>query len=360
MQPSYERVYGSAIFKFSQAKIALFQQQWPEGILGGTGTDSSTTVEQLIGREYEHYDYSGYPEFAASIGFTQRGCRLACRFCVVRAKEGAPRPVNSIYDLWRGEPWPRKLHILDNDFFGVPEWRDRIAEIRQGNFRVCLSQGINIRMITEESAAALAAIQYRDTRFRERRLYTAWDNLGDESRFFAGVARLEAAGIPASHLRVYMLIGFDKPETWERIWYRFGRLVERGMEPYPMVYDRSRRDLLCFQRWVVRGLYRTISWPDYKRSTKSAESVQAWETVYRAPAKLARAIMQARERIWAHDPTKPITIKDLLAALPADCLALFSDEVLEAAFAESSGKDPLSAKALPPSISRPHTTTIVG
>jgi hypothetical protein len=289
-EPDYDRVYGSAIFKFSQNKIALFRQQWPEGILGGTGTGLLTTVEQLIGQEYEFYDYSGYPDFASSIGFTQRGCRLRCKFCGVRQKEGSPRSVNTINDIWRGEPWPRKLHILDNDFFGVPEWRDRIREMRGGKFRVCLSQGINVRLITEEAAAALASIEYRDTRFRKRKLYTAWDNIGDEARFYEGVRKLENAGIPASHLRVYMLIGFDPKETWERVWYRFRRMVESGIEPYPMVYDRTRFDLLCFQRWVVRGLYRTIPWPAYRRQTKTVESLRGWGEVYQNPGNLAPAV----------------------------------------------------------------------
>lgn len=135
-------------------------------------------------------------------------------------------------------------------------------------------------MITEEAAEALASIQYRDTKFRERKLYTAWDSLGDESRFFRGVAKLQAAGIPPRRLRVYMLIGFDPQETWQRLWYRFGKLLDWGIEPYPMVYDRSRTDLLCFQRWVVRGLYRTIQWPKYRRNTKSFESVAGWHKVF--------------------------------------------------------------------------------
>jgi hypothetical protein len=58
----------------------------------------------------------------------------------------------------------------------------------------------------------------------------------------------------------YMLIGYDKNETWDRIWHRFTRMVERGISPYPMVYDRKRRDLKCFQRWVIvmGGMYRWI------------------------------------------------------------------------------------------------------
>lgn len=275
-EPHYDIVYGSAIFKFSQERLMRFQHQWPKAIVGGTGTPYSHNVEDLIGGEYEFHDYTDYPEVDYSIGFTQRGCRLACKFCVVPKKEGKPRSANTIADIWRGDPHPRKLHLLDNDFFGNPDWRSRIAEIREGKFRVCLSQGINVRLINDEAAEALATIEYRDTKFKERRLYTAWDNLKDEGVFFRGVEMLEKAGIPPKHLMAYMLIGYDKNETWERIWHRFNRMVEREILPYPMVFDRSRKDLLAFQRWVVMGLYRVVPWDQYDRETKSEESISAY------------------------------------------------------------------------------------
>lgn len=278
-EPAYDVVYGSAIFKFSQDRLMRFQHQWPGAIVGGTGTTYAHTVDDLIGDEYEHYDYADHPEVDYSMGFTQRGCRLRCKFCAVPEKEGKARSANTIADIWRGAPWPKKLHLLDNDFFGNPEWRDRVAEIRAGKFRVCMSQGINVRLIDEEAAAALATIEYRDTKFQKRRLYTAWDNLRDEEIFFRGVAMLEAAGVPPKHLMAYMLIGYDNAETWDRIWHRFNRMVERGIQPYPMVFDRSRKDLLAFQRWVVTGLYRAVPWNEYERSTKSPESMAAFERV---------------------------------------------------------------------------------
>jgi len=271
----YDIVYGSSIFKFSQEKLMHFQRQWPGSIVGGTGTHYAHTIEDLIGDEYEHYDYSGH-DVDYSIGFTQRGCRLKCKFCEVPKKEGKPKSTNTIADIWRGDPWPKKLHLLDNDFFGNPEWSERIAEIRDGKFKVCLSQGINVRLINQEAAAALASIEYRDTKFQERRLYTAWDNLKDEDIFFRGVDLLESAGIPAKNLMAYMLIGFDPNETWARIWHRFLRMTARGIMPYPMVYDRSRKDLLAFQRWVVTGLYRIVPWDKYKRETKSPASMDAY------------------------------------------------------------------------------------
>jgi hypothetical protein len=47
------------------------------------------------------------------------------------------------------------------------------------------------------------------------------------------------------------------------ILYRFHELVALGCEPYPMVYDRGRRDLCAFQRWAVRHLYRKLPFPAY-------------------------------------------------------------------------------------------------
>jgi radical SAM superfamily enzyme YgiQ (UPF0313 family) len=82
----YAKVYGSAIFSFSAERVARFLTAWPGAIVGGTGTIGTPTVEQVTATpEYEFYDYGGYPDFHESIGFTQRGCRLKCKFCVVPA-----------------------------------------------------------------------------------------------------------------------------------------------------------------------------------------------------------------------------------------------------------------------------------
>jgi hypothetical protein len=268
----YDRVYGSVLFDFSRDRLERFRKVWPEAIVGGTGAGAEqlgVSVETVIGT-HPHVDYSGYPDFQESIGFTQRGCRLKCKFCVVPRKEGKPVSIGTIPQIWRGEGHPKKLHILDNDFFGNPQWPARVREMIDGKFRVCLSQGINVRLINDEAAAALASIEYRNTRFTERRLYTAWDNLKDEKVFFRGIDQLERAGIKPKHVMAYMLIGYDPAETWERLWHRFNRMVERGIEPYPMVYDRSRKDLRKFQRWVITGLYRAVPWEQYDVSIKRA------------------------------------------------------------------------------------------
>ena len=276
LESDFDRVYGSAIFRFSAGKVERFLADWPGAIVGGTGTNQQHTIEDIIGGDVAGYDYSLYPTFEPSIGFTQRGCRLSCKFCVVPGKEGQARGVATVADIWRGEGCARKLHLLDNDFFGQAEadWRARIAEMRAGGFKVCMNQGINVRAITAAAAAAVASIEYRDDRFRERRLYTAWDNLKDEGVFMRGVDLLEAAGVPAHHLRAYMLVGFDKNETWDRLHHRFNAMTDRGIEPYPMVFDcratdpERYRSLKKFQRWAVTGLYRAVPFGDYDAGIK--------------------------------------------------------------------------------------------
>lgn len=266
-EPEYGAVYGSAIFSFTRDRVERMRREFPDALIGGTGGDRALNVEAVVG-DFVGLDYEPWPDFRASIGFTQRGCRLACKFCVVPEKEGKPWSAATVADIWRGPGHPKHLHLLDNDFFGEPKWPKRIAEIRDGDFRVCFNQGINVRAITDEAAAALASIEYRDDGFTKRRLYTAWDNLKDERVFFDGVDRLERAGVPPTHLMAYMLIGFDKKETWERIHHRFNAMVSRGVRPYPMVFDPARRDLKRFQRWAVTGLYRAVPFAEYDAGKK--------------------------------------------------------------------------------------------
>ena len=275
-EPQYDRVYGSAIFGWSSGVVQRLKDAFPEAIVGGTGTgDLGLTVESLLELEsYEHYDYSIYPEYPFSLGFTQRGCRLNCGFCVVPKKEGKPRSVNTIWDIWRPET-ERRVVLLDNDFFGQPEteWRTRLEEIKNGGFKVSFNQGINIRMVTSEVASALAAIPYYDDQFKQRRLYTAWDNLGQEKVFFQGVDLLEQAGIPPKHLMVYMLIGYKPGETMEEILYRHSRLVDRGCLAYPMVFNNEDRELKKFQRYVVRGYARVVPWEEFKPELSSGNGM---------------------------------------------------------------------------------------
>jgi hypothetical protein len=254
-------VYGSVIFERSRFLGDRLLQAYPQAIIGGTGWNLERRIEDY-GITTKVQDYSVYPGFRQSIGFTQRGCRLKCPFCVVPRKEGPVAEENTIADIWRGEPWPRELLLLDNDFFGQPHWRERIAEIRAGGFKVSFNQGINARFLTDEAAEAIASVDYRDDSMQVKRIYTAWDNRKDEERLFAGLQRLVKYGVKPDHIMVYMLCGYWPGETQEDREYRRMRLREFGARPYPMPFTRT-QELIGFQRWVIGAYDKRVRWGDW-------------------------------------------------------------------------------------------------
>lgn len=256
-----DKVYASAIFERSRYLADRVVEVFPGALVGGTGVDVSRRLEDF-GITTKAQDYSLYPKWRQSIGFTQRGCRLKCPFCVVPRKEGAVTQEQTIAQLWRGDPWPRELILLDNDFFGQPAWRERIAEMRDGGFKVSFNQGINCRMITPEAAAAIASVDYRDDSMKVKRVYTAWDNPGDERRLMAGLHALTDCGVKPDHIMVYMLIGYwpgESEDSWE---HRRAKLREFGARPYPMPFNRTKPEV-GFQRFVVGAYDKRVTWRDF-------------------------------------------------------------------------------------------------
>lgn len=268
-----ERVYASTVFSTSAAVAYEVRRIYPEALIGGTGVDELdgwpepkwATIEEH-GITTRAKDYSLYPKFTASMGFTQRGCTLKCKFCCVPRKEGPVREDESLEEVWRGEPYPKHLHLLDNDFFGQKRWPSLIEAFNAGKFKVCWNQGINARFLNDETARAIASTDYRDDQFRAKRIYTAWDNLKDEERLFAGLEALARHGVKPQNMMVYMIIGFWPNETHESRERRRKKLRVFGARPYPMPFVRT-PELVAYQRWVLaKSSDKTIPWDDWVRS----------------------------------------------------------------------------------------------
>ena len=277
-----DKVYASTIFRKSIPLAERLKRTFPQAIIGGTGVDParkgdlvafspvvSPTVTSLeamgisTGEDAASLDYSLYPKYTASIGFTQRGCHLACSFCCVPYKEGKIRDSQGIHDIWRGPSFPKHLHLLDNDFFGQPEWRRKITDIRNGGFKVSFNQGINARFLTDEAAEAIASVDYRDDSMSVKRVYSAWDNLKDEQRLFDGLNRLVKYGVKPDHIMVYVLVGYWPGETIEDCLYRIEKLLAFGARPYPMPYVRT-PELVGLQRWAVGAYAKRIPWSEWQ------------------------------------------------------------------------------------------------
>jgi hypothetical protein len=292
---SFDEIYGSLLFDWSKPVAEELKKRYPRIILGGTGwyvipnlpgTQSLVSIQarkaaadvsslEQWGIHTNQKDYSIYPRFEASIGFTQRGCRMGCGFCKVPVTEGRVRPDQSVTEIWRGGSHPKNLILWDNDTFGNKEWRKTFREISDGGFKVSFNQGINARLMDEENAEALASAPCYDDQFKVRQWYTAWDNRNDEEVLFRGLRRLVRYGVNPDRIMVYMLIGYWEGETSEDREYRRIKLRDFGCRPYPMPFRRpihrgcklpccaEAKELVGFQRWVVPAYDKRVPWKDW-------------------------------------------------------------------------------------------------
>lgn len=258
----YDKVYASKIFNFSDGSILD-----PDRMeIGGTGWDIKKKLPDHIDACSPDYSLYDYPH---NIGFTMRGCRLRCSFCVVPQKEGRPSDVATIDDIWtqRSSDF---LILLDNDFFGNPAWRDRIEEIKEYNLRVNFSQGLNIRNLKPEQAEAVASVRFRNINGTGKQVHFAWDDPRHEKLIHKGIDIAVSAGIKPYQMAFYVLIGYHS--TPEEDLHRVEVLRSYGCDPYAMPYDKSDEYQRRFTRWVNhKAIFNKIPWSEYGDGIKKKE-----------------------------------------------------------------------------------------
>ena len=263
---TYDKIYASKIFKFSDANL-LDEDQME---IGGTGWDLTTTLPPEIEGLQPDYSFYNYPH---NIGFSMRGCRFRCKFCVVPQKEGVPYSNQTISEIWQQRS-SDFIVLLDNDFFGNPEWEARINEIRKHNLRVNFSQGLNIRIITDQQARALASVRFRNISGKATQVHFAWDQFskGTEKLIDEGIKRCVDAGIKTRQMAFFVLIGFNT--SHEEDLYRVTKLADLGCDPYVMPYDRSEQYQRNFARWVNhKAIFKTVAWPDYAQHVRKKDLI---------------------------------------------------------------------------------------
>ena len=259
---SFDRVYASKIFTFSDGSMLDYDRM----IVGGTGSESSQNLPAEIERMTPDYSIYNYPH---NIGFAMRGCRLRCSFCVVPAKEGKPKPTNTIDELWT-QRTSDFLVLLDNDFFGNPEWPDRVDELVKYNLRVNFSQGLNIRNMKPEQAEALASVRFRNPSGKEGRVTFAWDDPRHEKLIHKGMETVLKAGIKPWQMAFYVLIGYHS--TPEEDLHRVEVLRDYGVDPYAMPYDKDDPYQRDFTRWVNhRATFNSIPFSEYRPNVRKRE-----------------------------------------------------------------------------------------
>lgn len=139
---SFDKVYGSQIFTDSE--------RWdvPHIEMGGSGFDKYKKLPEEI--DCVQPDYSIYPEFKDSIGFTTRGCIRHCSFCFVPEMEGKIRDYCSIKKIWRGEG---NIVCFDNNILAMPnKFEESLRFCKDNKIKIDFNQGLDCRLVTKEIA----------------------------------------------------------------------------------------------------------------------------------------------------------------------------------------------------------------
>jgi len=253
---SYDKVYASKIFKFTEDALPSYV------IRGGTGYNNDPLPSEIAAIEHSK-GWFLYPDYHNHLGFAERGCRLKCSFCVVPEKEGLPKEVATIESLLSNPLGEDRLVLLDDDFLGHPRWEDVFIELADRKLKVCFSQGLNIRTITEKQAHLLGKISLWNHKFTYRQIAFAWDNPKDEKTILRGFNRCVEAGIKPYKMQFYVLIGYDS--TPEEDLHRVETLRKLGANPFAMAYDRTVQYQKDFQRWVNhKAIFKTVKFKDYR------------------------------------------------------------------------------------------------
>lgn len=286
-----DHVYCSVLFTWNKDKAAKLAHKHPNIEFGGTGWDVKTTLANEVERMRPDYDlYTAddlYPRLKGmrhgeqrmrkiqelldgGIGFSSRGCVRRCSFCFIPEKEGALTPAGEIKDLLN--PRSNLLTLLDNNLSADPDCLDKLREMRDRDLTVNITQGVDVRLMTEEKAQALSEV-----RLYGNRIHYAWDLMGFENQVWKGIEVL-SRHIKPYRQTCYMLVGYNT--TWEEDFYRFNKLKEAKITPYVMIYNKAAGPvdlrLMHFARWVNAHIHKACTaFENYDRWAKVAESYLA-------------------------------------------------------------------------------------
>lgn len=235
-----DKVYMSKIFSFTSDYEYFINAD--EVIKGGSGY----CIELIDGKEVYHKendsqlpyevehiypDYGLYPELTkdTAYGFMSRGCPRGCDFCHVGAKEGRKAyKVADLSEFWRGQ---KNIVLLDPNTIACKDWKDILQQLIDSSAWVDFSQGVDIRLMTEEKAEMISQMKINNIHF-------AWDRYEDKSLVLPKFEMFKkATGLSYQNLTVYVLTNFNTTTDWdlERIY----TLRDLGFNPFVMIYNKD-------------------------------------------------------------------------------------------------------------------------
>lgn len=267
-----DKVYMSKVFSFTPDYEYYIDSD--EIIKGGSGycielingkeiyhTENDIQLPQEI--EHIYPDYSLYPELTkdTAYGFMSRGCPRGCEFCHVEAKEGRKSyKVADLSEFWEDQ---KNIVLLDPNPIACKEWKDILQQLIDSGAWVDFSQGVDIRLMTEEKTEMIKRIKTKNIHF-------AWDRYEDKDKIVPKFKMFkEISGWDKRKLTVYVLTNFNT--TIEQDLERIYTLRNLGYWPYVMIYDKQhtkpKDTVRKIQRWVnMRAVFEsTPRFEDYQK-----------------------------------------------------------------------------------------------
>ena len=216
---SYDKVYSSKVFTYTLEDAYL-----PiNAIRGGTGYDKDVTLPKSI--EHIMPDYSLYPAFTASLGFTTRGCIRTCPWCIVPSKEGKIREHAEIAEFLRSDS--RDVVLMDNNILAHEHGVRQIEWAIQRKLRLDCNQGLDARLIAKDDA--LAKLLARVAWIKSIRL--ACDTIGQMPYVEKAVKAIRRHSHHQGNFSCYVLVK-DIPDALERVEF----LRRLGVDPFAQPY----------------------------------------------------------------------------------------------------------------------------
>lgn len=249
----YDRVYMSKVFSFSPDYTETINAD--KVIKGGSGyaityqngkegfdTEKHFELPEYI--EHIYPDYGLYGITNTAYGFMSRGCPRNCFFCHVGAKEGrCSHKVADLSEFWNGQ---NRIELLDPNTLACSEWKNILEQLIDSKAWVNFSQGVDIRLMTDEKCKMLMQMKIRQIHF-------AWDRYQDGEVIKPRLKRFkELTGWNRAKISVYILTNYDTTmeQNIERI--MFCRSLD--MNPYVMRYNKENiprgAEINSLARWV--------------------------------------------------------------------------------------------------------------
>ena len=262
----FDKVYIAKVFTDTQVPERVLHLRNVEH--GGTGFFYDKAVPLPHAVEHHAPDYRLYDgwveaqmEFGKkrrdfvyyldhSIGFLTRGCFRGCSFCVNKNYKRVQRhsPLTEFLN-----PARKKICLLDDNFFGHPDWEELLLELRATGKAFQFKQGLDERLLTERMCELLFTSKY------DGDYIFAFDNIADAEivRRKIRLARRYTKAV----MKFYCFTGFDRQDQWDTAFWRqdvfdllqrIEILMKNRCLPYVMRYRR-------YEESPYRGMYITLS-----------------------------------------------------------------------------------------------------